>query len=314
MLTLTQSQAERRTNTFPFHSTHNVTFGLRRLIYFPLKHCGAIRLLLLEPGYFAKRVSCTLTEANLDSCRTYAALSYVWGNPKLTVPALCNDCDVPITKNLDAALRRLRHPTEIVPCWVDALCINQSDIDERNSQVTLMGDIYSRALNVIIYLGEDDTDSELAFPIVDILYGASQDTQRSKEAVYEILRITYFRGGDEDIPGYGSARWDAFQNLFRRDWFSRIWVFQEAVLSSPDPWFLCGERKVSWERIASAVSAPNYRGEGPKLEKCPRSEGPRGEGEGESLRITRLGRGIRMYSVAEKCVDSNSKIYNFGSP
>jgi hypothetical protein len=61
-------------------------------------------------------------------------------------------------------------------------------------------------------------------------------------------------------------------------------------------------------------SAPDYRGEGPKLEKCPRSEGPRGEGEGESLRITRLGRGIRIYSITEKCVDLDSKIYNFGSP
>jgi hypothetical protein len=61
------------------------------------------------------------------------------------------------------------------------------------------------------------------------------------------------------------------------------------------------------------TSAPDYRGEGPKLEKCPRSEGPRGEDEGESLRITRLGRGIRIYSIAEKCVNSDSKIYNFGS-
>jgi len=65
--------------------------------------------------------------------------------------------------------------------------------------------------------------------------------------------------------------------------------------------------------LPTGSSAPDYRGEGPKLEKCPRSEGPRGEGEGESLRITRLGRGIRM-GVAEKCVDSDSKIYNFGSP
>ena len=62
------------------------------------------------------------------------------------------------------------------------------------------------------------------------------------------------------------------------------------------------------------LSDPSYRGEGLKLEKGPRSEGPRDEGEGESLRITRLGRGTRIYSVAEKSIDSDSKIYNFGSP
>jgi hypothetical protein len=51
--------------------------------------------------------------------------------------------------------------------------------------------------------------------------------------------------------------------------------------------------------LGSSASAPDYQGEGPKLEKCPRSEGPHGEGEGESVIITRLGRGIRMYDVAD---------------
>jgi hypothetical protein len=61
-------------------------------------------------------------------------------------------------------------------------------------------------------------------------------------------------------------------------------------------------------------SAPDYRGEGPKLEKWARDEGPPSEGEGEFLRITRLGRCIRMYGVAEECVDSDSKVYNFRPP
>ena len=66
--------------------------------------------------------------------------------------------------------------------------------------------------------------------------------------------------------------------------------------------------------MLSTFSAPDYRGEGPKPEKWARSEGPPSEGEGEFLRITRLGRCIRMYGVAEERVDSDDKVYNFRSP
>jgi hypothetical protein len=58
-------------------------------------------------------------------------------------------------------------------------------------------------------------------------------------------------------------------------------------------------------------SAPDYRGEGPKLEKWARDEGPPSEDEGEFLRITRLGRYIRIYNIAEKYINSDNKIYNF---
>jgi hypothetical protein len=63
-----------------------------------------------------------------------------------------------------------------------------------------------------------------------------------------------------------------------------------------------------------STSAPDYRGEGPKLEKWARDEGPPSEGEGEFLKITRLGRCIRIYGVVEEYVDSDSKVYNFRPP
>lgn len=139
MLNSTQSQAERRRATFPLLSPGNILSGRRYLEYSPLKHPKSVRLLLLHPGEFSQLIACTIKEADLESRSTYTALSYVWGDPALTVPALCNGCHVPVTRNLNAALRRMRHRTAIVSCWVDTLCINQSDIDERNSQVTLIG-------------------------------------------------------------------------------------------------------------------------------------------------------------------------------
>lgn len=63
-----------------------------------------------------------------------------------------------ITPNLDTALRRIRLPDRIRALWVDAICINQQDVAERGGQVQLMGSIYSKARQVIVWLGKDEDD------------------------------------------------------------------------------------------------------------------------------------------------------------
>ena len=97
----------------------------------------------------------------------YDALSYTWGSPKDPVTAYIPDCDVsqhhrmkfPIGQNLACALRHLRHPDRPRSIWIDAICINQNDIEERNAQVKRMGLIYSLAQQVVIWLGPEGNDS-----------------------------------------------------------------------------------------------------------------------------------------------------------
>ena len=60
-----------------------------------------------------------------------------------------------ITKNLSNALVSLRRPYESRLLWVDALCINQDDVEERSQQVSIMGRIYKEARMVLVYLGEE---------------------------------------------------------------------------------------------------------------------------------------------------------------
>lgn len=85
----------------------------------------------------------------------YKALSYVWGSPVGDVPICCGVQELLITENCVAALRKIRHRMKSRMLWVDAICINQQSLDERNHQVALMGDIYSKASEVIIWLGEE---------------------------------------------------------------------------------------------------------------------------------------------------------------
>ena len=92
----------------------------------------------------------------------FAQSQSTWGNAfEGRTIQLNNGFQLGITDNLYKALRRLRRPLASRTLWVDALCINQNDIDERGWQVSIMGQIYKSALNVLVWLGEYKNASRL---------------------------------------------------------------------------------------------------------------------------------------------------------
>lgn len=132
-------------------------------IYKPLEPgVKTIRLLELLPGAFENDLRCSLRTVALDDKPYYEALSYTWGawdeGRTLKIrPAnqwMSRSTEIPITNNLFRALRRLRRLVTIRVLWVDAVCINQDDLDERSAQVAFMADIYASAASTIIWLGE----------------------------------------------------------------------------------------------------------------------------------------------------------------
>lgn len=118
---------------------------------------GWIRVIRLLPGDWATPIQCELFTCHLSLAR-YKALSYVWGSKHRTRPIRLADVEFPVTVNLESALRHLRELYKTVEggpvLWVDSLCINQADDVERSSQVRMMGDIYARCEQVIVYLGD----------------------------------------------------------------------------------------------------------------------------------------------------------------
>ena len=124
-----------------------------------------IRLLTLLPQADTHRVvSCTLSNHDVldDECPEFEALSYVWGASKPPRPILCDNQLLCITENLDDALRALRGDEPRL-LWIDQLCIDQEDSLEKNSQIPLMRDIYSRATRTIAWLGPASENLDLAF-------------------------------------------------------------------------------------------------------------------------------------------------------
>ncbi|PVH77480.1 hypothetical protein DL98DRAFT_367783, partial [Cadophora sp. DSE1049] len=114
-----------------------------------------IRLLRILPGAAPSIVECELRVVRLDSAPPYEALSYVWGELNLSDYVICNGQIISITRNLGIALRHLRCRGETRVVWIDALCINQDDADERSSQIKLMRQVYTRTWRVVVWLGED---------------------------------------------------------------------------------------------------------------------------------------------------------------
>ncbi|KAI1329926.1 heterokaryon incompatibility protein-domain-containing protein [Xylariaceae sp. FL0255] len=121
------------------------------------------RVVALAPGTSKDELlSCTIRTISLDENSSFEALSYVWGDASITKLIHVNGEQLSATANLDAALRASRLPCKPRTLWVEAICINQQDIAEKNVQVPRMDKIYSGASPVIVWLGPSSPDIELA--------------------------------------------------------------------------------------------------------------------------------------------------------
>ena len=120
-----------------------------------------IRLLAILPGPFNYPIRCTLTAVCLDDDPAYDALSYTWGSLVTDETLICDGQILQVTLNLHEGLRRLRRRRSVRVVWVDAVCINQDDVAERNQQILYMTRIFRDARQVVIWLGETSDKYDL---------------------------------------------------------------------------------------------------------------------------------------------------------
>jgi hypothetical protein len=96
----------------------------------------------------------TLDYVSLDNDPHYFALSYVWGDPQITKPIVIDGQIVDVTANLFAFLSRSAPDHETSSSfWIDAICINQLDIQEKSVQVQKMHEVYRQAGGVVSWIG-----------------------------------------------------------------------------------------------------------------------------------------------------------------
>ncbi|KAK5655094.1 hypothetical protein OQA88_5993 [Cercophora sp. LCS_1] len=246
----------------------------------PLRSTDEVRLVKIcrGPGEnLTDMIECHVEVARLSATPEYAALSYTWGPPTredesrgMTADALypikCNGQVVLVAANLFSFLRRLRdgkwfsdalifRPNGLPEwIWIDAICINQQDDIERASQVRIMYRIYQQARLVMMWLGEEDLETDVALALIQKIVFCSLGAWRSIHP--RSLDSCRDLVGDD---GVHLASWDAMLRLFQRNYFTRMWIVQE-VVQAENAWIVCGHhmlqfqklQKVAWHLSSSA--------------------------------------------------------------
>src|SRR6266536_990785 len=135
-----------------------------RYSYTSLKEKQNARLLQLQPFTGDVNIEAKLVEVSLHDAREcgYEALSYAWGPPTFSERIFIDNEYLPVTANLLAALKSLAEDKPRF-LWIDAICINQTDLVEKSTQIPLMTEIYRSAKQVIVWLGEETEGAQVAF-------------------------------------------------------------------------------------------------------------------------------------------------------
>ena len=217
-----------------------------------------IRVLDLYPAsYSVDLVSCSLRAVRLSDEPKYEAISYCWGDPTFNKKIICNGRELSITTSLNEALLRFRTRSTIRTLWADAICINQQDIDERNQQVRMMRQIYEKARQVVIWLGDQADHSDLGMALIPKLVEADKkrDAAADQRTIAELQRSGDLQS--YNLPGRFDDAWRGFFAILRRPWFRRGWIIQEAILASSVV-VHCGRAVVTFDNLIAAwLSAGN---------------------------------------------------------
>ncbi|KAF5011644.1 hypothetical protein FDECE_2267 [Fusarium decemcellulare] len=280
----------------------------------------SIRLLRIEPGWPADPLSVQLTVVpDQNAAPSYHALSYVWGKDLSPEPILCNGSSITVTANLESTLRALRpfptvgdpsqhgvdfigsdhlfhsrkakanpnQETEFI--WMDALCINQADLQECAEQVKGMRGIYRSAKVMRIWLGTTLITADgvpQVFPDMktgklDAVFGRARLTELGHMPVILSFLAQALRNesrhqdsndynpvpgatlettieseqGTLDLVGFPPSHapeWTILAGFLEQPWFHRVWIVQEVVIAQ-DAKVMMGDWEMEWNPFARAI-------------------------------------------------------------
>lgn len=229
----------------------------------------------------------TPLEAERRVLPDFMALSYVWGDANdrrgLIVVDLNDDPGahhlaspkrLGVTANLAEALTHLPWPDSHSILWIDAICINQEDMDERAEQVKLMAEIYTSASRVLAWLGPSTHDSNLAMNLlhrisdsIDVDWTSleirTKDSQWTRESTLASMYFRLLLDLTFSLPWDGSES-QALESFFNRPWFERLWIRQEITLGAERAVLICGSSSIHWSAFRKAAIFLNMKVKDPR--------------------------------------------------
>ncbi|KAK0751268.1 heterokaryon incompatibility protein-domain-containing protein [Schizothecium vesticola] len=216
----------------------------------PLRDCT--RLIEIEhcTNAMGPDLRCHVKQVLFSDRPKYRALSYMWGDETARFPIHLNGKWFTVAENLFRALGFLRREKFAGPFWIDAICINQDDIQEKNRQIRIMPHIYFCASAVLVWLG---------------LYPEAEIVEESKRMGDPILG---------SFLTYASTVEKATRRLLRDcGYWKRLWIIQEIgkaasievcyATSLPDTGYPGGvqyrDRSLHWDAFIGKIRGPDRK-------------------------------------------------------
>ncbi|VUC27278.1 unnamed protein product [Clonostachys rosea] len=175
----------------------------------------------------------------------FVALSYAWGDVGETVDVQVSGQSVRLTCNLYDILQCLSFHDSPDFYWIDALCINQDDIDERSAQVLLMREVYSCATSVRVFLSLESEPLNLGMTFLEQV--ASHPEMHFSPDLSPCATVEGLTVASEELR-------ESFIAFFAAPWWTRIWPVQEYVLAK-EVVFQCGKRRLEGIKIQAALDS-----------------------------------------------------------
>ncbi|KAI6449200.1 hypothetical protein MCOR17_010195 [Pyricularia oryzae] len=209
--------------------------ALQALLYKPLsEEIGEIRLIVVNQGNSADPITCSFDTVSLTDTPTpsYDALSYTWGESEISRESIILDGTLlHVRANLYVALQAIRNSTGPVVLWIDAISINQSDLDERARQVRLMRDVFAKARRVLAWVGplQDERDIHAMELMTRIILEPATSTG---EAARDVKSLDHLH----------EKSLSSLYHFLSRPYWGRMWIVQELAVAQKC-WVLCGSTR-----------------------------------------------------------------------
>ena len=207
--------------------------------YRPLVLDGpSIRLLELLEGSFGDDIQCKLIDGWIEESIPYDALSYTWGSTKKVATITVDGNIMGVTLNVYEALQEIRSKNKSRYLWIDAICIDQDNLQERGRQVQQMSLIYQKAERVVIWLGQGTKETDL---VMDSMKQLHDILIKKEGGCRQLARFL--------MSACPPGCYEGMELILSRPWFRRIWILQE-IANARVATVLCGKKSISASTFA----------------------------------------------------------------
>lgn len=228
-----------------------------RFEYGPIRFPKMIRLLLILPAVYDDEPLETIMFHADPKEVPYQALSCVSNDRKQTKLMHCNGRSLVVSETVYSALTNIRNLGDrkiFSTVWADAICINQSDMKEREAHLRLCKDIFSTAAVTIAHLGGTEKSRRKVFETVDMLHEACRNDdfrERLEQDELDLSSLDQLCIGNKRLRIPLDNRVE-LSKVFSNPWFERIWNWPEVSLSKK-VYFLYGSALRPWRFFADAA-------------------------------------------------------------